>query len=706
MSEFKKVKKYNIGEDGDTLLSQWTSSQTVEMDDGTVLEEKVGSICTDITDEIGRAKAAEEVLNKAISDEVARATNAESTLTTNKVDKTTTINGKALSSNITLSASDVGADASGSANTALASAKSYTDTKIDAIVGEGASTTLDTIGEISKAIEDHQDVTDALNAAIENKANSSDLTSHTGNTTVHITSTERTNWNDADSKKHSHSNKTVLDNTTASFTTEEKTKLSGIASGANAYTHPSTHAANMITGLAAVATSGKYSDLSGTPTIPTKTSELTNDSGFKTTDTTYGVVSTTADGLAPKRDGSTTKYLRADGTWATPPDTDTKYTHPTTSGNKHIPSGGSSGQILTWSADGTAVWGNNAAAYTHPSYTAQSSGLYKVTVDATGHVSATSAVTKDDITALGIPGTDTNTTYSAGTGLSLSGTTFSLGTAGTAGTAGTSSATSGSTIAIPYITTDAYGRVTGKGTHTHTVKGFAASSHTHSYLSTGGGTVSGNFIVDSNASYVDFKPSDAIRCYATIRPDSTSNKRSNGTSSVKWKEIWCSQSSINSSSDRKLKKDIINITDNYDNFYDSLIPVSYKFIDGDSNRIHTGFISQDVEDALINNNLTALDFAGFCKDVKKKEVIIEEAEYDEEGNIIKESVIAAVDDLDENGNIQYDYALRYSEFIALNTNQIQKLKSRVNKLEEENIELKATLANVLQRLAALEDDTK
>lgn len=33
------------------------------------------------------------------------------------------------------------------------------------------------------------------------------------------------------------------------------------------------------------------------------------------------------------------------------------YVHPTTSGNKHIPSGGASGQILRWSADGTAVWG-------------------------------------------------------------------------------------------------------------------------------------------------------------------------------------------------------------------------------------------------------------------------------------------------------------------------------------------------------------
>lgn len=32
------------------------------------------------------------------------------------------------------------------------------------------------------------------------------------------------------------------------------------------------------------------------------------------------------------------------------------YTHPQTSGNKHIPAGGSNGQILRWSADGTASW--------------------------------------------------------------------------------------------------------------------------------------------------------------------------------------------------------------------------------------------------------------------------------------------------------------------------------------------------------------
>ena len=35
------------------------------------------------------------------------------------------------------------------------------------------------------------------------------------------------------------------------------------------------------------------------------------------------------------------------------------YVHPTTSGNKHIPSGGSSGQILVWKADGEAQWGTD-----------------------------------------------------------------------------------------------------------------------------------------------------------------------------------------------------------------------------------------------------------------------------------------------------------------------------------------------------------
>lgn len=119
------------------------------------------------------------------------------------------------------------------------------------------------------------------------------------------------------------------------------------------------------------------------------------------------------------------------------------YSHPTTSGNKHIPAGGAEGKILGWASDGTAQWVDDknttygdatqsahglmtaadktkldgiaagANKYIHPSYTEAAAGLYKVTVDASGHVSATTAVAKSDITALGIP--STNTTYSAAT---------------------------------------------------------------------------------------------------------------------------------------------------------------------------------------------------------------------------------------------------------------------------------------------------
>ena len=50
---------------------------------------------------------------------------------------------------------------------------------------------------------------------------------------------------------------------------------------------------------------------------------------------------------------------------------------------------------------------DGANKYVHPTHTAAASGLYKVTVDALGHVTATTKVTKNDITALGIPGQDT-----------------------------------------------------------------------------------------------------------------------------------------------------------------------------------------------------------------------------------------------------------------------------------------------------------
>ena len=76
----------------------------------------------------------------------------------------------------------------------------------------------------------------------------------------------------------------------------------------------------------------------------------------------------------------------------------------------------SSKKVMT-AAERTKLSGiaTGANKYVHPSHTAKSSGLYKVTVDASGHVSNATAVTKDDITALGIPAQDTNTTYNNAT---------------------------------------------------------------------------------------------------------------------------------------------------------------------------------------------------------------------------------------------------------------------------------------------------
>lgn len=94
----------------------------------------------------------------------------------------------------------------------------------------------------------------------------------------------------------------------------DKTKLNGIATNANAYTHPSTHAASMITGLADIATSGSYNDLSDTPTSMTPkahthaqsdiTGLATALSGKSDTSHTHSTATTTAAGFMSKDDKS------------------------------------------------------------------------------------------------------------------------------------------------------------------------------------------------------------------------------------------------------------------------------------------------------------------------------------------------------------------------------------------------------------------
>ena len=121
-----------------------------------------------------------------------------------------------------------------------------------------------------------------------------------------------------------------------------------------------------------------------------------------------------------------------------------------------------------------------------------------------------------------------------------------------------------------------------------------------------------------------------------------------GGASYKWKAIYCATGSI-LTSDRNLKTNITDLDSKYLDLFDRLQPVQYKLINGD--RIHTGFIAQDVETSITEVGLTAEDFGGFCKDLKE-------------------------DSADE-----YIYGLRYEEFIAINTAKIKQLEQKIKELE-------------------------
>lgn len=101
------------------------------------------------------------------------------------------------------------------------------------------------------------------------------------------------------------------------------------------------------------------------------------------------------------------------------------------------------------------------------------------------------------------------------------------------------------------------------------------------------------------------------------------------------------------SSDSRLKNSITTMDDRYSVLFDSLNPVTYKFnSDGDSAKTRIGFVAQDVQEAIDKSGLTNMNCV-----------------YSSEGT-------------DE------DYLrLSYTNFIALNTREVQKLKSRVEELE-------------------------
>lgn len=114
---------------------------------------------------------------------------------------------------------------------------------------------------------------------------------------------------------------------------------------------------------------------------------------------------------------------------------------------------------------------------------------------------------------------------------------------------------------------------------------------------------------------------------------------------------------ISEGSDRRLKNSINHNLDPYIEFFMALQPAFYKFNDGTSGRFHTGFVAQEVEEALAKANLTSQDFAGLVIDThenpKKKGEQVEE------------------------------YGLRYTEFVSLNTYMLQRAMKEIDALHSE-----------------------
>lgn len=175
-------------------------------------------------------------------------------------------------------------------------------------------------------------------------------------------------------------------------------------------------------------------------------------------------------------------------------------------------------------------YGNTAYQHATAKGSAFASGLYKITTNAQGHVTAATAVTKNDITALGIPGSDTNTntTYmltKSGSTITLEGsdgsssevtdanTTYTLSSFGVTATAAELNYTDG-------VTSNIQTQLNGK----------AASSHTHDIAS----TAAAGFLRQLNGSTSSFLRGDGTwatppnTTYSTFGGASTSAAGSTG----------------------------------------------------------------------------------------------------------------------------------------------------------------------------------
>lgn len=119
-----------------------------------------------------------------------------------------------------------------------------------------------------------------------------------------------------------------------------------------------------------------------------------------------------------------------------------------------------------------------------------------------------------------------------------------------------------------------------------------------------------------------------------------------GRSTIRWGDVYSQNATINTS-DANFKKDVEYGLDRFLPVFDALRPVSFKFIDGQSDRTHMGIVAQDLEETLSELNIPTKDFAAFIKSWGTDE------ETKESG---------------------YRYAIRYGEFIPLLIYQVQKIK--------------------------------
>lgn len=106
--------------------------------------------------------------------------------------------------------------------------KTQLDSSVQASLGK-ADTAIQTVDSALSSTSQNPVQNKVINTALANKANASDLTSHTGNTTVHITADERNTWNNASTALGSKASSDLSNVNNETF--KAKVEASGFTSG-------------------------------------------------------------------------------------------------------------------------------------------------------------------------------------------------------------------------------------------------------------------------------------------------------------------------------------------------------------------------------------------------------------------------------------------------------------------------------------------